>query len=140
MSCMLTAVLFLPWRRCGILVYSEDTHGNPAPALSHPVNFTSTVSHSPPGLLSHLPLFFDKKPSVSSSSPSCLSQSADTHSLSPQRCFPLFTLQTLCSCASSHSALRGSCVWLPPTPPHLQALSFLSHCVLLLFLRMFNVC
>lgn len=61
MSCMLTTVLFLPWRRCSILVHSEDTHGNPAPALKPPVNFTSTVSHSLPGLLSHVPPFFDQK-------------------------------------------------------------------------------
>lgn len=97
---------------CPLLTLEEMQHPgafrghtcNPAPALNPPVNFTSTVSRSPPGLLSHLPLFFDKKPSVSSSSPSCLSQSADTHSLSPTSLpslhatdAPLMRLLSLCS-------------------------------------------
>lgn len=42
----------LPWRRCSILVHSEDTHGDPpvcscCPLIPHTVKFTLTERSSP---------------------------------------------------------------------------------------------
>lgn len=111
---MLTTVRFLPWRRCSILVHSEDTHGNP-PALLPPAlqllpadpPHGKVYIHNaalPPCLWTSLrppPLSsLCQKPSPS---PRCfcpVSLNVATCADSPLS--SLFTLQTLSLCASSH--------------------------------------